>query len=51
MVLLIAVAQEPQVFLGADEVVVDTAADPIIVGMRGDAVLHNLGDYFKCFGE
>jgi hypothetical protein len=48
---LAAFAQQAQVGLGATEVIVDTAADPIVIGMGSYAVAHDLGDYFKRFGE
>jgi hypothetical protein len=51
MVLLIAIPQEAQLSLGAGQVILDTATDPIIVRVRGDAVVHDLGDYFECLGE
>jgi hypothetical protein len=48
---LITIVEQPQVFLGTGEVIFDAASDPLVIGMRGDAVAHDLGDYFKRFGE
>jgi hypothetical protein len=48
---LIAFAEQAQVLFGASEVIIGAAADPIIIRVRGNAVAHNPGDYFKRFGE
>jgi len=48
---LIAITQQPQMFLRAAEVIVDAAADPLVIGMGSYAVAHDAGDYFKRFGE
>jgi hypothetical protein len=39
------------VLFGPSEVIVDAAADPIIIRVHGGAVAHDLGDCFKRFGE
>jgi len=48
---LFAVAQQPQVGLGAAEMILDAAAEPIIIGVRVAAVAHDGGNCLKRFGE
>jgi hypothetical protein len=36
-------------FFGAAEMILGTATDPIIIRMRGRAVAHDFGNYFKSF--
>jgi len=43
---LITIVEQPQVFLGTGEVIVDAAPDPLVIWMRGDAVAHDPGNYF-----
>jgi hypothetical protein len=44
---LIAVPQQPQMFLGPADVISDAAPDPLVIGMGADAVAHHLADYFQ----
>jgi hypothetical protein len=51
VLLLIAVTQQSQVFLSTAEVIVDTASDPLVIGMGCHAVAHDLGNGLEGFGE
>jgi hypothetical protein len=48
---LVAVMPEPQMFFGAAEMILRTAADPIIVRMAGCTLPHHFSNYFQSLGE
>jgi hypothetical protein len=41
---LIAIVEQPQVFLGTGEVIFDAAPRPFVVRVRGYAIAHDAGD-------
>ncbi len=44
---LLTITQQPQMFLGPADVILDGAPDPFVIGMFSDAVAHNTGDYLE----
>ena len=44
---LIAIVEQPQVFLGTGEVIFDAAPRPFVVRVRGYAIAHDAGDNLK----
>lgn len=48
---LVALTQEPEMLLGAADVIFGRAPDPIVVRMVGGVDAHHAGDRFEGFGE
>ena len=44
---LFAIAQQPQMFFGPAEMILDAAPDPFVVRMFGHAVAHDSGDHLE----